>query len=99
MRALAMLSVFLALPAMGCIAQIGGSGIVFGVGQVESCTGDYSYSEKTGKWTCSGQFVAGAAISEQGSRLVGGAVDAARSTAATVLGLPQPPSPPKEPGP
>ena len=72
----------------GCIARFGP--VVLGIGQVESCSGAYSYSDERG-WRCEGEYVAGAAISEQGSRVVGGVADAARSTALQVIGVPPPP--------
>lgn len=93
---LALLSVFLALPGLGCIARFGP--VVLGVGEVESCSGTYTYSD-AGGWSCEGDFVAGAAISDSGARALGGVAEAARSTAATVLGLPQPQPAPKATGP
>jgi hypothetical protein len=91
--------ILIALGPLGCIAQIGGTGVVFGIGEVEACSGAYSYDDETGRWTCEGNYVAGAAISDSGARALGGVADAARSTAASVLGLPQPQPPPKQAGP
>jgi hypothetical protein len=79
---------FVVVPLSGCIARVGP--VVLGVGAVESCSGAYSYSEDRG-WRCEGEYVAGAAISEQGTRVVGGAVDVARGAAGAVLGIPAPP--------
>lgn len=81
----------------GCIAKVGP--VVLGIGQVEVCSEGYAYDDATGRYKCPGEWIAGAAISEQGSRVVGGVADAARSTALQVIGVPPPRPAPKEPGP
>lgn len=78
-----------------CIAKAGP--FVFAIGEAESCTGGYAYSDEAG-WRCKGDFIAGAAISDTGARAIGVVGDAAVRVGTALGGAPiaVPPRPPRE---